>query len=204
MDWKERVKSLAKLNAHPPVVISISGNAGSGKTTVAHALINRLSNAAMVAFDDYPSDLLGQDYCQWSENGANANAWNLECIEKDLNGLLQKSYDYIILDYPFGYAHQSIAKYIDFAVWIDTPLDISLARRVLRDITQRSETRRPLKGTIAEQVTTYLNFYLSRHRDTYFRHTETVRPMADFVVDGTMPSEIVMLEIINFMSKSQM
>jgi uridine kinase len=36
-----------------PFIISISGISGSGKTAVANALKARLTNAAVISFDDY-------------------------------------------------------------------------------------------------------------------------------------------------------
>lgn len=42
-------------------------------------------------------------------------------------------YEYLILDYPFAYCNEQMMKYIDMAIFIDTPLDIALARRILRD-----------------------------------------------------------------------
>ena len=63
-----------------PFVISISGISGSGKTTLANILKERLSNSAVINFDKIPVDMLGKDYCEWSESGADCNEWNLSPI----------------------------------------------------------------------------------------------------------------------------
>lgn len=184
-----------------PYVISISGIAGSGKTTLANALREQLENTELVCFDDFPGDLLGRDYCEWSEAGADCNEWNLSPIIDKVQSLLCKPFDYIILDFPFGKAHKATGEYIDLAVWVDVSLDISLARRVLRDFIRRSQERRPLKGNTAEEVSSYLDFYLARHRDTYFRHIETVKPCTDLLVDGTKPIEEIVEEVFKFVIK---
>lgn len=43
-------------------------------------------------------------------------------------------YDWILLDYLFAYIHERLSKYIDFTIFIDTPLDIAMSRRILRDV----------------------------------------------------------------------
>jgi Uridine kinase len=64
---------------------------------------------------------------------ADANQFNLDLLEEDIEQLLERGLDFILLDYSFGYRHDKIAKYIDLSIFIDTPLDIALARRLLRD-----------------------------------------------------------------------
>jgi uridine kinase len=142
--------------------------------------------------------LLGRDYCEWSESCADCNEWNLVAITDEVKRSLSESLDYIILDYPFGTVHLDVGSYVDFSVWIDIPLDVSLARRILRDFTRRSEARRPLKRNTAEEVSSYLDFYISRDRDTFFRHIETIKPFADLVVDGMKTLEEIANEIFKF------
>ena len=178
-----------------PFVISISGISGSGKTTIVNLLKKQLPKIEVIYFDDYSGDLLGRNYCEWSEAGADCNEWNLAPITDDIKRLLSEPLDFIILDYPFGKVHRDVSLYVDYSIWIDVPLDISLARRILRDFTRRSDTRRPLKGNIGEEVSSYLDFYLARHMDTYKRHIETIKPSADIIVDGTKSLEEIM-EII--------
>lgn len=186
-----------------PFVISISGISGSGKTTTVDLLKQRLPHTETIYFDDIPVDFLGRDYCEWSESGADCNEWNLTPITDIIKRLLSDSMDYIILDYPFGKAHHDVGSYVDFSVWIDIPLDISLARRVLRDFTRRSEKRRPLKGNISEEVSSYLDFYLVRHRDTYFLHIETIKPSVDLIVDGTKSPDEIAGDIIKAIQKNE-
>lgn len=185
-----------------PFVISISGISGSGKTTVANTLKERLVSAEIIYFDNFPGDLLSRDYCEWSESGADCNEWKLVPITDEIERLSSEPLDYIILDYPFGKAHHVVGEYIDFSVWIDIPLDISLARRILRDFTRRSESRRPLKGNIVEEVSSYLDFYLARHRGTYICHIDTIKPFVELVVNGTKSPEKIVDEIMNIIHTS--
>jgi uridine kinase/N-acetylglutamate synthase-like GNAT family acetyltransferase len=179
-----------------PLVISISGISGSGKTTVANALNDWIANSKVIYFDNIPGNLLGRNYCEWSESGADCNEWILTPIIDEIERLSSESLDYIILDYPFGKTHSKVGAYVDFSVWIDIPLDIALARRILRDFTRRQTSRRPLKGNTSEEVSSYLDFFLARHRDTYFRHIETIRSHVDLIIDGTKRPEDIADEIL--------
>jgi uridine kinase len=48
--------------------------------------------------------------------------------------LAQANLDYILLDYSFAYKNDKVAPYISYAVFLDTPLDIAMARRIIRDM----------------------------------------------------------------------
>jgi SAM-dependent methyltransferase len=117
---------------------------------------------------------------------------------------LNEPYDYIILDYPFGYLNERVGKYIDLTVFVDTPLDVALARRIIRDYTSRSQTSDFGLADVEEvslaALDKELRFYLARSRPTYARMPEMHKPVSDLVVDGTKsPSEIAN-EIISFIT----
>lgn len=50
-----------------------------------------------------------------------------------------QSLDCILLDYPFAYIHSEMREDIDFTIFIDTPLDIAIGRRILRDFKETSK-----------------------------------------------------------------
>lgn len=177
-----------------PIVISISGISGAGKSTVATALYQKTDNSVLLCFDDYNGDLLGRDYCEWSEDGADANEWNLSEIINDVEKLIQNEYKYVIVDYPFGRAHEEISSLTDISVFVDTPLDIALARRTVRDYCLRAPNRKPLPNPL-EQLSNSIQFYLERHRATYQQHIKTVLPTCDMIVDGTKSTDEICDEI---------
>ena len=147
-----------------PFIISIAAVSGGGKTTVARHLRESLKNAEALYFDDYDFPKQPDDICEWVENGADPNAWDLSPMLDDLDELIakhSKPLDYIILDYPFAYTHPAFAGRIDFAVFIDTPLDVALARRILRDYAQSS----------ADDIRNHLQHYLNRSRDAFLYST---------------------------------
>ncbi|MDQ0185280.1 hypothetical protein ACFOST_16480 [Cytobacillus kochii] len=156
-------------------IIAIAAVSGGGKTEITKALGNQLPHAVALHFDEFelagPSSII-----QWIENGANPQAWDITPIVKELQRFKQ-NYAYIILDFPFSYLHQAIASEIDLSFFIDTPLDIALARRILRDFEH------------VKDINDDLRYYMKKGRGAYIHMLETVRMDADKVIDGTLSKE---------------
>ncbi|UVI29158.1 hypothetical protein [Paenibacillus spongiae] len=182
------------MSCKPPLIVSISAISGGGKTAVTQELVKLLNNVKVISFDSYAEDFLKQDYCQWSANGADYNEWHLEPIVNDILQLIEEKPDIILLDYPFGYGNEAVGEFIDYAIFIDTPLDLALARRIVRDYTRRDKSRRKIENPI-EHMDATLSFYLSQHRETYVQHIRTVKPYSDFIIDGCIPIGIIAANI---------
>ena len=113
-------------------VISIAAVSGWGKTTIAKHLHDTLKQSKVLYFDDY--DFNGpKDILEWIDRGANYDEWNLTPLLIEIEKLRDILTKYVILDFPFAYPNQQVGKYIDLAVYIDTPLDIAMASRIHRD-----------------------------------------------------------------------
>ncbi len=111
------------------------------------------------------------------DEGADVNRFNLELLIKDIEQLQKKELDFILLDYPFGHRHNKMAKYIDVSIFIDTPLDIALGRRLLRDY----------KGLSEKNIFNDIEQYLSTGRQTYISSMNLAIEDADIIVDGSKP-----------------
>ena len=179
-----------------PFVISVSGIPCGGKTTVVNALKERLKNCIVVKFDDYDDVYLDRDINEWSADGEDADEWHVEPIADDLEKLMKEHPDYILLEFPFGRGNRLVGQYIDFAVFIDTPLDIALARRIIRDYTDRAPERHKIEVNLSV-IGTEMRHYLTCSRPTYARMPETQKPISDVVVDGTKTPEAISDEIMN-------
>ncbi len=95
----------------------------------------------------------------------------------------------MILDYPFAYCHDIIKPYIDTAFFVDTPLDISLARRILRDMSDAT----------ADEIRHDLEMYLTYARIAFIQMQKDILPSSDYVIDGTLSvEEIIITEGIPF------
>lgn len=169
-------------------VIAIAAVTAGGKTTAVNEITRRLPNARSLYFDAYRFEGEVDDFYRWVQNGADYNVWNLAPLERDIIKIKEEgNCDYLILDYPFAYCNAQIKKYIDAAFFIDTPLDITLARRILRDMGDASgdEIRNDLRG------------YLDYARVAYVQMLKDIRPSSDHVIDGTKSVEAIVEEIIN-------
>ena len=164
------------------MVVTLNAISGGGKTTVTKEIVDRLENSRAIYFDAYDGvDKNVPDIRQWVEDGADYNLWNLQDMADDISGLLAESKcEYIILDYPFAYKHEQIAQFIDLSVYIDTPLDIALARRILRDASAQ--------GGI-DSLLRKLDKYLHKRSD--YHHAQALSQDSDITVDGSLkPSAI--------------
>jgi uridine kinase len=160
------------------MVIAIAAVSGGGKTTITNNLNRRFHNSQALFFDDYEFDG-PDDICDWVERGADYNEWKLEPLINELKSILSNnklSLDYILIDFPFAYKHSAMSEYIDFTVFIDTPLDIAMARRTLRDFREISP----------DSIRKDLNTYLSRGRFAYLEMLNSIKPNSDFIVDGSL------------------
>ena len=158
-----------------PIVISIAAVSSGGKTTIARQLSENLQNSKALFFDNY--DLEGpDDIISWVDNGANYNEWDLSPFVNELEILLSEQLDFIILDYPFAYKHSLISRLIDFTVFIDTPLDVALSRRLIRDFQDSSN----------QDILLDMDNYISRGRRGYLEMLKTIKPDSDIIVDGTL------------------
>ena len=169
-------------------IISIAAVTAGGKTTVVNEIKKRLPRCASLHFDDYSFDGEVEDFHQWVLDGADYDVWDLSPLKADIEKIIDSNaYDYLLLDYPFAYLNTQIREYIDCAVFIDTPLDIAMARRVLRD----------MKDASADEIRTEMDVYLKYARIAYVQMLDAVLPSSDYVVDGSKDLESITSEIIN-------
>lgn len=168
-------------------VISIASISGGGKTTIVNTLTNRLNNAAALCFDDYNFDEY-MEYDSWLKNGADYNEWDLTPLKNDIDTLMGQT-EYILLDYPFSYKNKLIAPYIDISVYIDTPLDVALIRRIFRDIPDAS----------GNQIRKYISNYIKYERPLYQLMIDNIMPDSDIVVDGLQSVHDIINEICHIL-----
>ena len=179
-------------------MIGISSPSGGGKTTVTRKVVELLEKSAAIYFDDYDYNTIHpEDFKKWLDEGADCNAWKMPRFRDDLRRLkageaITSPVDgsqicpqaYIVIEAPLGYEHAETAEYIDFMVFIDTPLDVAMARRLLRDF--------PLKSSgdpreVAEGLRAELAGYLEIGRRAYLEMDNRVKPGCDLVLDGCLP-----------------
>lgn len=179
------------------IIIGISGPSASGKTVLAKNLLTALRSCevALISEDSYYKD---QSHMTFEErvktNYDHPNAFDHELMIEHLK-LLQKGLDVHIPTYDFTthsrspetrhiqkhriiilegillLVEEELRHLMDIKIFVDTPLDICLIRRMQRDIVQR--------GRSLESV---LDQYQETVRPMYFQFIEPSKRHADIIV----------------------
>lgn len=175
-------------------IIAISAVTAGGKTTVVRALSERLPNAAALYFDDYTFAGAVEDYAKWYAEGADVHVWDLSPLRDDIEAVIRSGrYDWLLLDYPFAYRHEMLREYLDCCIFLDTPLDIAMVRRVLRDMQNAS----------AQEIRAEMEAYLQYARPVYLQMQKEQLASADHVIDGAQPLETIIREVTETVLQQQ-
>lgn len=180
-------------------IVAISGAPGSGKSTLAHGLAAALGDAVIVRMDHYeqataqPIDAIAR----WMEGGADYDALPIPLLAEHLDALRAgravtdpatgetiRPAAWVLFETQFGRAHLASGRHIDLLIWLDTPLDIALARTLLKS------TRIALRDGSAEAAQLawtegYLANYLALVRQLVRMQKTRVGDGADIVLGGT-------------------
>jgi uridine kinase len=182
-----------------PFIVAITGGSGSGKTTTAGQLIDLLKplRADLISQDDYYKDSRAlpdfdpatydfdtpsaRDHTLLAQHLADLRAGksiDVPVYDFTIHGRRDATHalipgDVIILEGTHTLCDPLIFELCDLKVYVDTPDDIRLLRRLLRDIHERGRT----PETVANQ-------YLATVRPAYERWTGPSRLNADLIVSG--------------------
>src|SRR5262249_53320121 len=103
--------------------------------------------------------------------------------------LKQRAGRHAIIDFMLARAHQPTARLIDWLIWIDTPLDLALARTLAHQVRLAGKAAPQAAARFIGWLDGYLESYPRVMRRGYQLQLETVRPQADLVLDGTLSPE---------------
>ncbi len=201
-----------------PFVVAISGTSGTGKTTLTKEVTTLLDDAVSLHFDDYAArNTLPSDIPRWFSDGADLNRIETPQLIEDLLALRnqrtlslsgdqgeRKPAKYIIVDEPFGRAREKIARYFDFVLYIDVPLEISLARGILRTLHTGGEILHLPPERLVSDVKEFLSNYLYHSwRDVYLLNKKNVRRNCDLILDGMKTVDELAQEAIKAIQVSE-
>lgn len=187
---------------HSPFLIGIAGPSGSGKTTVARTLVARLEaeGAQLLPLDGYYRDLSDRK----PESRAEVNfdtpaALDAELLVEQVKQLAAGQpvetplYDFathcrikrrrrirpgrvLVIEGLFVLYWQELRSGLHLSVYVATPDDTCLDRRLARDVKERGRSRKSVLRQYEQTVRPMAEAYV-----------QPTRHHADLVVDGTAP-----------------
>ena len=181
----------------PPLVIGIAGGSGSGKTTVAQEILQRVGpdRIAYIQHDSYYKDLTGLPPAQRAEvNFDHPNSLETNLLISHVEKLKAgKSievpvYDFsadsrtgktftvrphrvIIVEGILIFVEPALRALFDVKIFVDTDPDVRLIRRLQRDITERGRT-----------VESVIKRYQATVRPMHLEFVEPSKRYADVII----------------------
>ena|SRR5687768_10689015 len=177
------------------LVVAIAGHSGAGKSTLIEKLSALAGHANILRMDDY--DLSSPPRAvKWIADGADPNEFQTPQFFLDIIALKQgqailhpgtnqhvKPAPFLFIEEPFGRERDAIGRLIDFSIYVDTPLEIALARRLLRMNNLISQ------GNSEVTMEEHLLWYLRVGRNFYLAVEKSARKNCDLVVDGLLSTD---------------
>ncbi|MEP6563580.1 MAG: hypothetical protein ABJB10_00490 [Mesorhizobium sp.] len=179
-------------------IVAISGHPGSGKTSLTKALQHRLGVPAL-HYDDFETitSLPPAKVRDWIERGSDYDEIMLEPLVREMIRLAEATPrpKCVLLDTLLGRAHGATGRLIDTLIWVDTPPDIALARKI-GEAAGRARATPGEAPAFMGWLDSYLAHYTGFIADTYAVQRERVRPAADIIMDGRAPVEALADEAV--------
>ncbi|MGE5654966.1 MAG: uridine kinase [Bacillota bacterium] len=181
-----------------PVVIGIAGGSGSGKTTVARAILEALGESNIVVLE-HDSYYKAQDHLTFEQrvktNYDHPLAFDTELLIEHIKQLMDGKtiakpiYDFsvhtrkpdervtveprdiIIIEGFLIYEDQRLRDLMDIKLFVDTDADVRIVRRIMRDIRDRGRT-----------VESVVHQYLDVVRPMHMQFVEPTKRYADVII----------------------
>jgi uridine kinase len=190
-----------------PLVIGIAGGSGSGKTTVANVILQRVGeqHIAYLPHDAYYKDLRDLPEAQRAEiNFDHPASLDTELLSEQLKQLIQGKpidlpvYDFkvhartgytiriepqpvIIVEGILIFAEKSLRDLFDVKIFVDTDSDLRFIRRLSRDISERGRST----DSVIQQ-------YLSTVRPMHLEFVEPSKRYSDIIIPEGGWNEVAM------------
>ncbi len=185
------------LNRTPPLVIGIAGGTGSGKTTVANVIIDRVgaNHIALLPHDAYYKNLTNLEPAQRANINfdhpdsldTNLLVEHIKCL-KNHQSIELPVYDFkthtrttqtihiepqpvILVEGILILAEKGLRDLFDVKIFVDTDADIRFIRRLERDIAERGRTS-----------TSVISQYLATVRPMHLEFVEPSKRYADVII----------------------
>ncbi len=189
----------------PPLFIGVAGGTGSGKTTIAEAVAERLDGkVALIPHDAYYRDRRDLSYEERTQvNYDHPSSLESELLIQNLDalksgGVIERPvYDFtehlrseetvrvmpapvVVVEGILVLADPDLRSILDLKIFVDTDPDIRLARRLERDIEERGRT-----------VPSVMTQYFETVRPMHLEFVEPSKRYADLIIpEGYNPAAV--------------
>jgi uridine kinase len=194
-------------NRTPPLVIGIAGGTGSGKSTVAKVIIDRVGadHIALLPHDAYYKDLTGLTPAQRAEinydhpdsletsllvqhikqlkefNSIELPVYNFKTHTRTADTLHIEPQPVILVEGILILVEKTLRDLFDVKIYVDTDPDIRFIRRLERDIAERGRTSASV-----------INQYLATVRPMHQEFVEPSKRYADVIIPEGGLNEVAM------------
>jgi uridine kinase len=179
-----------------PFVLALSGPPGAGKTTLTQVLRKRRPEARVLYYDKYQpvTKLSPPEVRAWFARGGDPNELDHSEIVADLRRetrpqVAQQAKPLLVFETPFGRLHRDTGAFIDFLVWVETPLDIALSRAILAftRVARAESSPQSARQFIDWQLQYMTNYPLAR--EMYLAQRARIQPFAELTLDNSSSPE---------------
>ena len=198
------------------IVVAVVGASGSGKSLLVSSLTSRVLGAsvAVLSIDDYYRDLTHLSFAERNAiNFDHPDAIEFERLVDDLASLKSGDpiqapvYDFtqhtraeysqsvtpadiIVLEGVLAMSDPTTRTLVDYTIFVDTPLDVCLARRIERDAIQRGRSEASVR-----------DFWETRAVPMFAEFVRHWRSEAHLVVDGSRAIDHELAKVIHGLSE---
>ncbi|MGD8781638.1 MAG: uridine kinase [Ignavibacteria bacterium] len=188
------------MKANKPYLVGVAGGSGSGKTFFVDRLKERIDNDLLIIIplDDYYKDSSHKPFEEREkQNYDHPDAFDKKLLVEQLTSIknrqsiLKPKYDFkthtrfpdkidkidshpvVILEGILSFAFEEVRQLLDLKIFINTPNDIRIIRRIARDTKERGRSL----DSVIEQ-------YKNSVRPMHLAYVEPTKEFADIIISG--------------------